>query len=583
MGTSILLRGSSLSGPHPEHNDAAGRRPRAPKKVQGGLLRKSLFTVVGQSQAELSCRLLCAPVFEGARVPAGKVFQFVLCNECFMVKRVLIVDDDPAQRRILEETVKRFGFETRSTNSGEQAIETLEGAERNSISLVLLDLVMPGIGGMAVLEHFKGRTSPPIIVLTANGSVDAAVGAIRLGAVDFVIKPASPERLEVSMKSAMKIEALSDELTRIKKKSEGTLTFDDLIIRGEGMQRVIALGKRAATSNIPVLIEGESGVGKELIARAIQGESERAGRPFVTVNCGAIPENLVESILFGHEKGAFTGAVDRRVGKFQEADGGTLFLDEIGELPLDAQVKLLRALQEGEIDPVGAKKPVKVNFRLVSATNRDMIQLVKEGKFREDLYYRLNVFPVWVPPLRERREDVPELAQHFLARFGAEEGKRISGFSDQAMRMMMAYDWPGNVRQLENAIFRAVVLADRSELTVDEFPQIASQVDGFEAEIPAAPTALQKPAAYTGPALLGAEDTIPQTLEVRAGGASALGIAAVTESGEIRALEDIEADMIRLALGRYRGHMTEVAKRLKIGRSTLYRKMQEYGLEPRVN
>ena len=583
MGTSILLRRSSPSGPRPEHDDAAGRRPRAPKKVQGGLLRKSLFTVVGQSQAELSCRLLCAPVFEGARVPAGKVFQFVLCNECFMVKRVLIVDDDPAQRRILEETVKRFGFETRSTNSGEQAIETLEGAERNSISLVLLDLVMPGIGGMAVLEHFKGRTSPPIIVLTANGSVDAAVGAIRLGAVDFVIKPASPERLEVSMKSAMKIEALSDELTRIKKKSEGTLTFDDLIIRGEGMQRVIALGKRAATSNIPVLIEGESGVGKELIARAIQGESERAGRPFVTVNCGAIPENLVESILFGHEKGAFTGAVDRRVGKFQEADGGTLFLDEIGELPLDAQVKLLRALQEGEIDPVGAKKPVKVNFRLVSATNRDMIQLVKEGKFREDLYYRLNVFPVWVPPLRERREDVPELAQHFLARFGAEEGKRISGFSDQAMRMMMAYDWPGNVRQLENAIFRAVVLADRSELTVDEFPQIASQVDGFEAEIPAAPTALQKPAAYTGPALLGAEDTIPQTLEVRAGGASALGIAAVTESGEIRALEDIEADMIRLALGRYRGHMTEVAKRLKIGRSTLYRKMQEYGLEPRVN
>ncbi|WP_439541036.1 sigma-54-dependent transcriptional regulator [Hyphomicrobium sp.] len=501
-----------------------------------------------------------------------------------MVKRVLIVDDDPAQRRILEETVKRFGFETRSTNSGEQAIEMLEGAERNSISLVLLDLVMPGIGGMAVLEHFKGHASPPIIVLTANGSVDAAIGAIRLGAVDFVIKPASPERLEVSMKSAMKIEALSDEITRIKKKSEGTLTFDDLIIRGDGMQRVIALGKRAATSNIPVLIEGESGVGKELIARAIQGESERAGRPFVTVNCGAIPENLVESTLFGHEKGAFTGAVDRRVGKFQEADGGTLFLDEVGELPLDAQVKLLRALQEGEIDPVGAKKPVKVNFRLISATNRDMIQLVKDGRFREDLYYRLNVFPVWVPPLRERREDVPELAQHFLARFGAEEGKRISGFSEAAMRMMMAYDWPGNVRQLENAIFRAVVLADRTELTVDEFPQIASQVDGFEAEIPAAPTTLQKPAAYTGPALLGAEDTIPQTLEVRAsGGSSALGIAAVTESGEIRALEDIEADMIRLALGRYRGHMTEVAKRLKIGRSTLYRKMQEYGLEPRVN
>lgn len=501
-----------------------------------------------------------------------------------MAKRILIVDDDPAQRRILEETVKRFGFETKSTNSGEQAVELLEGPDMGSISLVLLDLVMPGIGGMGVLERLRGKSSPPIIVLTANGSLDAAISAMRLGAVDFVIKPASPERLEVSMRSAMKIEALEDEIVRIRKKAEGTLTFGDLIVRGDGMRRVVSLGKRAAASNIPVLIEGESGVGKELIARAIQGESERAGKPFVTVNCGAIPENLVESILFGHEKGAFTGATDKRTGKFQEADGGTLFLDEVGELPLDAQVKLLRALQEGEIDPVGAKKSVHVNFRLVSATNRDMIQLVKDGKFREDLYYRLNVFPIWVPPLRERKEDVPELAHHFLARFAAEEGKRIADISDDAMRLLKAYAWPGNVRQLENAVFRAVVLADGPELTVAEFPQIASQVEGFVLEIPDAPSTLQKPAAYTGPALIGAEDILPQTLEVHAGdGSSSLGIPAVTESGEIRALEDIEADMIRLALGRYRGHMTEVAKRLKIGRSTLYRKMQEYGLEPRVN
>jgi DNA-binding NtrC family response regulator len=435
-----------------------------------------------------------------------------------------------------------------------------------------------------VLERLKGKSVPPIIVQTAHGSIDAAINAMRLGAVDFVIKPASPERLEVSINSAMKIEALSGEISRIKKRAEGTLTFGDLIIRGEAMQRVIALGKRAAASHIPVLIEGESGVGKELIARAIQGESERAGKPFVTVNCGAIPENLVESILFGHEKGAFTGAADKRVGKFQEADQGTLFLDEVGELPLDAQVKLLRALQEGEIDPVGSKKPVKVDFRLISATNRDMIQLVREGKFREDLYYRLNVFPIWVAPLRERLGDIPELTRHFLARFAAEEGKRVNGLSDDAMRLLMAYTWPGNVRQLENAIFRAIVLADGPELTVAEFPQIAAQVEGFEAEVPPAPSHLQKPPAYTGPALLGAEGTIPRTVDVRSsGGQSSLGIPAVTESGEIRSLEDIEADMIRLALGRYRGHMTEVAKRLKIGRSTLYRKMQEYGLEPRVN
>ncbi len=500
-----------------------------------------------------------------------------------MAKRVLVVDDDPAQRRILEETIKRMGFETKTLSSGESAIELLEGPERSNISLVLLDLVMPGVDGMAVLDRVNGKPGlPPIIVQTAHGSIDTAINAMRAGAVDFVVKPASPERLEVSIRSALKIEALAGEITRIKKRQEGTLTFSDLIIREDAMQRVIALGQRAASSNIPVLIEGESGVGKELIARAIQGESERAGKPFVTVNCGAIPESLVESILFGHEKGSFTGASDKRIGKFQEADGGTLFLDEVGELPLDAQVKLLRALQEGEIDPVGAKKPMKVNFRLISATNRDMIQLVKEGKFREDLYYRLNVFPIWVPSLKERLGDVADLAQHFVARFAAEEGKRITGITGDALQLLEAYSWPGNVRQLENAVFRAVVLADGSELTINEFPQIAAHVEGFKAEVPAAPAPAPRTPSYTGPALLGAEDRIPNTIEVRPGdGSASLGIPAVTSEGDIRPLDEIEADMIRLALGRYRGHMTEVAKRLKIGRSTLYRKMQEYGLEPR--
>jgi len=501
-----------------------------------------------------------------------------------MPKRVLIVDDDPVQRRLLEEMIKRLGFDTKTAGSGDQAIQILEGADKDTISLVLLDLVMPGTDGMAVLDRLQAKAGvPPIIVQTANGSIDAAIAAMRAGAVDFVVKPASPERLEISMKSAMKIEALAVEITRIKKKVEGTLTFNDLIIRGDAMRRVIALGKRTAASQIPVLIEGESGVGKELIARAIQGESDRAGKPFITVNCGAIPDNLVESILFGHEKGSFTGAVDRRIGKFQEADGGTLFLDEVGELPLDAQVKLLRALQEGEIDPVGAKKPVKVNFRLISATNRDMIQLVKDGKFREDLYYRLNVFPIWVPPLRDRIEDVPELCQHFLARFTAEEGKRVRSISEDAMRMLCGYSWPGNVRQLENAVFRAVVLADGAELTVTEFPQIAAHVDGFKAEVPAAPAQVNRVPVINGPVVLGADNTIPHTVELRSGdGSGSLGIQAVTDAGDIRPLDQVEADMIRLALGRYRGHMTEVAKRLGIGRSTLYRKIQEYGLEPRA-
>ena len=497
-----------------------------------------------------------------------------------MAKCILIVDDDPAQRRILEETVKTFGHSTVLAESGEQAIDRLkeDGAK---IDLVLLDLVMPGLDGMGVLDRLRpDPASPPVIVQTANGSMDTAIGAMRAGATDFVVKPVSPERLEVSIKNALRINILEGEINRISRKVTGTLTFGDLIAAGEAMSRVIELGKRAGQSNIPVLIEGESGVGKELIAIAIQGESERAGKPFVTVNCGAIPENLVESTLFGHEKGSFTGAIARREGKFAEADGGTLFLDEVGELPLDAQVKLLRAIQEGEIDPVGAKRPVKVDFRLISATNQDMIKLVNDGKFREDLYYRLNVFPVWVPPLRERMEDVPELIEHFVQRFASEEGKKIDGVSAEALDMIQRYPWPGNVRQLENAIFRAVVLADQSTLTVNEFPQIAAHVEGFEAMTPPAPAPVDDTPKIEGPVILGTEAAVPATISLSSGdGREELGIPALDQAGNVRALEAVEADMIRLAIGRYRGHMTEIAKKLGIGRSTLYRKMREFGLE----
>ena len=300
-----------------------------------------------------------------------------------MPKRVLVVDDDPAQRRILEETIKRLGYSVTAADSGDKALLALKGDPAGEICLVLLDLVMPGTDGMAVLSAMRSLPKkPPAIVQTANGSIDAAISAMRAGAVDFVVKPVSPERLEVSIKNALKIEALADELSRMKASAKGELDFDDLIAGSETMTRVIELGRRAANSNIPVLIEGESGVGKELIARAIQGESARKNKPFVTVNCGAIPENLVESILFGHEKGAFTGASEKRIGKFVEADGGTLFLDEIGELPLEAQVKLLRALQDGEIDPVGGKQRVKVDIRLISATNQNLINLVHDGRFR---------------------------------------------------------------------------------------------------------------------------------------------------------------------------------------------------------
>lgn len=503
-----------------------------------------------------------------------------------MPKCVLIIDDDPAQRRILSEAIQRLGYQTRMADGGKSAVAMMDSPEAEDISLILLDLVMPDLSGHEVLAHLrKIGAKQPVIVQTANGSIDTAIEAMRAGAIDFVVKPASLERLEVSLTNALKIDALTVEISRIKRKTEGTMTFDNLISSGSALSRVISLGQRAAGSNIPVLIEGESGVGKEMIARAIQGESDRRGKPFVTVNCGAIPENLIESILFGHEKGAFTGATEKRIGKFEEADGGTLFLDEVGELPLDAQVKLLRALQEGEIDPVGARRPVKVDFRLISATNRDMIQLVKEGKFREDLYYRLNVFPIMVPPLSDRLEDIEDLANHFIVRFASEEGKKISGLSDDALRLLKSYRWPGNVRQLENTIFRAVVLADQPVLTVNEFPQIAAHVDGFEPEIPSVSEEYAEKPVYTGPAMIGEEDDAPQMVDLNTerDSLSPVGIRVMNDSGHIRPLEAIEADMIRLALGRYRGHMTDIAKHLGIGRSTLYRKMREMGVQPRTS
>jgi DNA-binding NtrC family response regulator len=410
--------------------------------------------------------------------------------------------------------------------------------------------------------------SIPVIVQTAHGGIDTVVAAMRAGAVDFVVKPVSVERLQVSIENALKLDALEGELARMKRVASGTLTFRDIVTRSAAMERVINLGQRAAASQIPILIEGESGVGKEMIARAIQGAGDRRSKPFVTVNCGAIPDNLVESILFGHEKGAFTGAAERHIGKFREAHGGTLFLDEVGELPAEVQVKLLRALQDGEIDPVGARRPLRVDFRLISATNRSLIDLVKAGQFREDLYYRLNVFPIRVPPLRERREDIPELVRHFTARFAAEEGKSfIRGVTAPALDLLLRFDWPGNIRQLENAVFRAVVLADEPMLTPAEFPQIAAQVEAQ----PPAQASLRDFAPAVGAAEISLDQAEPRETP-------ADGLAAFDAGGDVRPLAEIEAAMIKLALERYEGRMSVVARKLGIGRSTLYRKLKELGL-----
>ncbi len=477
-----------------------------------------------------------------------------------MAKTILICDDDPTQRRLIQAVLEREGFAVLHAENGAQAIDRL--STTTGIDAVILDLVMPGQSGMDTLKELRASgIRVPVVVLTASGGIDTVVKAMQAGAQDFFIKPASPERILVSVRNALQMGDLSAEVARLKKHSANRTSFDDLIGTSGAMQMVRRLGERAAKSSIPVLILGESGVGKELIARAIQGSSERAGKPFVAVNCGALPENLVESILFGHEKGSFTGASDKHLGKFQEANGGTLFLDEVGELPLDMQVKLLRALQEGEIDPVGSKRPVKVDVRIISATNRNLADQVKVGAFREDLFYRLNVFPVEAPSLRERREDIPALVEHFIRRFNVEEGKRVTGVSAEAMQMLSGYDWPGNVRQLENTVYRAIVLADTPHLQPFDFPAVS----GVAAPMPAVmPTAAH---------------VVEEHHDAMAALHGDSPVRILDEAGHLRKLEDIERDLIEHAIGVYAGHMSEVARRLGIGRSTLYRKVRDCGLE----
>ncbi len=500
-----------------------------------------------------------------------------------MRQTILIVDDDPVQRRVLTGQLDKLGYAVREADGGEQALELLCGRESSDIALVVLDLVMPDLDGMGVLERLgeRGRALP-VIVQTAHGGIDTVVSAMRAGATDFVVKPVSPERLDVSVKNALKAATLDQEIGRVKRQATGRMRVADILTTSPAMSRVLELAAKAAGSNIPIMLEGESGVGKELVARAIQGESARAAKPFVAVNCGAIPENLVESTLFGHEKGAFTGATERREGKFAEADGGTLFLDEISELPLDAQVKLLRAIQEGEVDPVGGRKARKVDIRLISATNTDLAEAVRAGRFREDLYYRLSVFPILIPPLRKRREDIPVLVRHFMARFAAEEGKRVRAIAPDALAALQAGEWPGNVRQLENAVFRAVVLCESDLLSRDDFPHLPSvqrAPDGDAPETTATAVETETADATPGPhrpeSVLEADDEIAETAALM----RAWTIAALTPDGQMRTLEDIETEVLRVALERYDGRMSEIARRLGIGRSTLYRRVRDLGID----
>jgi DNA-binding NtrC family response regulator len=483
-----------------------------------------------------------------------------------MVATILIADDDAVQRRLVENMVQKCGYEPLVVDSGDAAVALLTAPDAQTIDAVVLDLVMPGLDGLGVLAKIReAGLNVPVIVQTAHGGIDNVVSAMRAGAQDFVVKPVGFERLQVSLRNALNTSALKGELQRIRHSREGRLTFADIITRSEAMAGVLRTAQKAASSTIPVLIEGESGVGKELFARAVHGSGDRKSKPFVAVNCGAIPDNLVESILFGHEKGAFTGATERHMGKFVEANGGTLFLDEVGELPLAAQVKLLRALQEGSVEAVGGRKPVKVDVRIISATNRKLLDLVKHGAFREDLFYRLHVLPITIPPLRTRREDIPHLLRHFLARFCAEENRNITGISGEAMAHLSQLDWPGNIRQLENTVYRAVVMSEGDQLGLADFPQAAAHPvsEGTHHSEPLVVGPSTAPAMVSGNEIPIAPLASPGSL------------AMLSSAGEVRPLEEMENEIIRFAISHYRGQMSEVARRLKIGRSTLYRKLDE--------
>ncbi|PIR39889.1 MAG: sigma-54-dependent Fis family transcriptional regulator [Alphaproteobacteria bacterium CG11_big_fil_rev_8_21_14_0_20_39_49] len=472
-----------------------------------------------------------------------------------MSYNILLVDDDVAQAHVVEQVIHdKMHYRTQLVENGQDAIDLLTSKDASGIDLVLLDIGLPGIDGIQVLNAIKPvKPNLPVIVRTGYDDLDLAVDAMKAGAVDFVQKMDPPEKLKRSIDGALRRHLLNSEMSIMKESGGRGASFNAIIGNSPLIKEMIDFGKKVAKSDIPVLLEGESGTGKELMARAIHSCGNRAEKPFIAVNCGAIPENLVESILFGHEKGAFTGAVYKTFGKFREADGGTLFLDEVGELPVDIQVKLLRVLQDGEIDPVGSKQSMKVDVRVISATNRNLAEEVKNNKFREDLFYRLSVFPIHTPSLRQRKGDLMLLVNNFVNSFAAAEGKKVSKVSKEAEELLTQYSWPGNIRQLKNAVFRAVVLAEGDELQAGDFPQIVSAVNN-------------------------GEDEEGFLFDDSNGDISANSILMNENNEDYRTLSEIERDVIMSALDYYKGHMSKVAKKLGIGRSTLYRKLEEFDI-----
>jgi two-component system response regulator AtoC len=460
-------------------------------------------------------------------------------------KQVLIVDDEPNLRKILAAQLSRDGYDVLTAEDGEQGLAALR---EHHIDLVVTDLKMPKIDGMQLLrEALREDPDLPIVMITAHGTVDTAVEALKLGAFDYLTKPFDKEEVRQIVAKALKTRALAGAETTGAQEAPGARF--GIIGTSAGITEMYAVLERVADTPTTVLITGESGTGKELVARALHENSSRRDKPFIKVNCAAIPKELIESELFGYERGAFTGAVSSKPGRFELANGGTLFLDEIGEIPVEMQVKLLRALQESEFERVGGIKTIRIDVRLVAATNRDLKKLIAAGTFREDLFYRLNVVPIRLPALRERAVDVPLLVQHFLAKFNERLKKHVAGAEPEALDVLASYPWPGNIRELENVIERAVLFCDAQKVRVADLPP----------EVRGAP----------GPSATPMTDADLQAALASEGG--------LKEHVKV-AMNRLERELVGRALQQTNGNVTHAARLLKISRKGLQLKMKELGL-----
>jgi two-component system, NtrC family, response regulator AtoC len=455
-------------------------------------------------------------------------------------KLIFIVDDEQAISRLLTYWVKdKWKYNVEVFTTGEEMLRKLNLKP----DLILLDIMLPGLNGIETLKRVKQHDENlPVIMLSAQGSVEVAVDALRYGAFDYFPKPIDIQRFEPAVKNAIKAYDLQKEIDRLKEDVKVEYSFENIVSADKKMQDVFKLVSKVLNNDITVLIHGESGTGKELIARAIHYNGKRKDKPFVVVNCASIPRELLESELFGHEKGSFTGAHQRKIGKFELANEGTIFLDEVGELEMLLQAKLLRVIQERNFERVGGNDVIKTDVRIISATNRNLQESVEKKEFREDLFYRLNSFPIYIPPLRQRKGDLLVLTHHFLETLNKKLGKNIKGFSKKALKLMYDYGWPGNIREMENTIERCIIIAERDIIDVDDLPVHIRTADSYSR-------------ADVSGSLFSDDSIIP--------------------------FERLKEEAIKHALSVTKGNIVEAAKKLQLGRATIYRLMEKYNIEHR--